>query len=240
MTGWRNIVFLQTVLWHRPQRSKLNRLWTYARKFLGCSPDRQVRPFAALDRHHLMESSHSDLRVAIERAPRPGAMAELAERVRNDGRIRHLRDKQFFSWRFQNPLSEFRFLFFGDVPLDGYIVLQAPLRSHGNKVIVSVVDWEFTNIQVWADLLEAAICLGNFDKVTISCATLSDQAKAILKKIGFNFVEKSGGLTRDIQQPTILTRSVRKEMAPTDWALGNRRLVDLTNWDLRPIYSDNF
>ena len=36
-------------------------------------------------------------------------MAELVERS-GDTRIRHVRDSQYFQWRFQNPLSRYRYL----------------------------------------------------------------------------------------------------------------------------------
>ena len=36
-------------------------------------------------------------------APRPEAMAALVERVVHDGRIRHVKDGEYLSWRFRRP-----------------------------------------------------------------------------------------------------------------------------------------
>lgn len=63
--------------------------------------------------------------VSIEKTPRPHEMAELVARLGYDGRIRHVQDEPYFAWRFQNPRSNYRFLFWDDARLEGYLVLQA-------------------------------------------------------------------------------------------------------------------
>ena len=72
-------------------------------------------------------------------------MAELAERIGYDGRIRHVRDEQYFSWRFQNPLSEYRFLFWDNGRLDGYLVLYRKVYPPGNDELAYIVDWDAIN-----------------------------------------------------------------------------------------------
>ncbi len=62
--------------------------------------------------------------ILLEREPRPDAMSELVVRLGHDGRIRHIRNREFFAWRFRNPLGIYRFLYLGDSQLDGYLVLK--------------------------------------------------------------------------------------------------------------------
>src|SRR5262249_10682368 len=61
-----------------------------------------------------------DIRLA--RDPEPEPMARLVARLGYDGRIRHVRDAEYFAWRFRNPLHEYRFLYAGGSDLDGYLV----------------------------------------------------------------------------------------------------------------------
>jgi hypothetical protein len=98
------------------------------------------------------------------------------------------------------------------------------------------VDWEATNAQVRADLLQAAIHWGNFPELTIWSATLPDEAKTLLNNTGFEQRGGEGNLARYL--PTVLVRPIRDEMLKDDWVLADRRLLDVDNWDLRMIYSD--
>ena len=37
--------------------------------------------------------------------------------------------------------------------------------------------------------------------------------------------------------PCILARPLRTATPPRDWSFGERRLLDMTNWDVRPLFS---
>jgi hypothetical protein len=161
-------------------------------------------------------------------------MAELIERIGGDGRMRHVRDQEYFAWRFQNPRAVYRFLFWEDTRLEGYLVLRRWVYT--DRIGVNIVDWEATNAKVRADLLQAAIHWGNFDNLTIWSSTLPDEAKRLLQITDFKELESKGNMTRDF--PTVLVRPIRDEMLKGDWVLADRQLLDLANWDLRMIYSD--
>ena len=81
---------------------------------------------------------------------------------------------------------------------------------------------------------------GQFIKVAIWSATLSEETNAILQEMDFKFETKTGRITRDIDLPTILIRPVRSYRLQTDWIMADRRLLDPANWDLRMIFSDDF
>jgi hypothetical protein len=179
-------------------------------------------------------------RVTLGKTARPQAMADLAKRIGYDGRIRHVRNEQYFSWRFQNPLSEYRFLFWDNGRLDGYLVLYGKVYPPDNEEVASIVDWDAINGRVWQDLLQAAIQWGNFNYISIWTASLSEDVKRILRNAGFAFREKTGSATRDVRGENILVKTINPTKQQADWKLGGRDLMDPANWDLRTIYSDEF
>jgi len=69
------------------------------------------RPFRALDRNGTRGGLEASRHVSLEPAQRPKAMAALVERIGGDGRIRHVRDREYFAWRFRNLRSLYRLLF---------------------------------------------------------------------------------------------------------------------------------
>jgi len=220
--GWRSIGSLQTM-----QRRS-------AHKPSDPSSAEQPHLFHCLDRNGAESWRDASPYVFVEPTPRPEAMAELIERIGGDGRMRHVRDQEYFAWRFQNPRAVYRFLFWEDARMEGYLVLRRWVYT--DRVGVNIVDWEATNAQVRADLLQAAIHWGNFPELTIWSATLPDEAKTLLNNTGFEQRGGEGNLARYL--PTVLVRPIRDEMLKDDWVLADRRLLDVDNWDLRMIYSD--
>jgi len=220
--GWRGIGSLQ-----RMQRRCANSLPSAASAG-------EPHLFYSLDRNGEWGRGEASHHVSVESTPQPNAMAELIERIGADGRIRHVRDQQYFAWRFQNPRAVYRFLFWEDTRLEGYLVLRRWVYT--DRVAVNIVDWEATNAEVRADLLQAAIRWGNFAHLTIWSATLLDEVKTLLQITDFKELESKGNMTRDF--PTVLVRPIRDEMLKGDWVLADRRLLDLANWDLHMIYSD--
>jgi hypothetical protein len=166
-------------------------------------------------------------------------MAGLVDRIGNDGRMRHVRDQQFFAWRFQNPLSLYRFMFWEDAELEGYLILQIQAVA-GDSIWATIVDWEASHVEARADLLRAAMQWGNFDAVTVWSTSLPDEVKTLLGECGFRFLEEVDSLAQGLYCPSILVRPTRSEMLQLDWVYANRRLLDMSNWDVRAIYSDDY
>ena len=245
-TGWRSAGPVETV-WFRSLRTR-GREYTSHLRFVRRFANRLLvpssakkQPFYFLDGKSTQRRCEAGSYVSVEPAPRPEAMAELVERVGSDGRLRQVRDQEYFAWRFQSPLSRYRFLFWGDATLEGYLVLQTYVHGKG----ISIVDWEATNIKVRADLLQTAMQWGKFDELTIWTATLPAEVKTLLRNAGFRILGKTESIGRaysvSAPRPTVLLRAVRQDMLKeTDWLMAQRRLLDLDNWDLRMIYSDNF
>jgi len=245
-TGWRSAGPVETV-WFRSLRTR-GREYTSHLRFVRRFANRLLvpssakkQPFYFLDGKSTQRRCEAGSYVSVEPAPRPKAMAELVERIGSDGRLRQVRDQEYFAWRFQSPLSRYRFLFWGDATLEGYLVLQTYVHGKG----ISIVDWEATNIKVRADLLQTAMQWGKFDELTIWTATLPAEVKTLLRNAGFRILGKTESIGRaysvSAPRPTVLLRAVRRDMLKeTDWIMAQRRLLDLDNWDLRMIYSDSF
>jgi hypothetical protein len=231
--GWRSVGDLQTMHWKAGQGANSSRMLSYAAKFSMLFSAKKSNPFHLMDKNSMKRQGKVSPYVFVEQTPQPEAMAELVKRTVSDERIRHVRDKEYFSWRFNNPLSRYRFLSWQDTRMEGYLILQT--KSENNRLRVNIVDWEAANLQVQSDLLQAALRLGNFDVLSIRTATLPDAVKMLLKKNGFHLSE-----AKSIEQyrPTVLVRPVRDDMLNTEWTVEGRRLLDLSNWDLRMIYSD--
>jgi hypothetical protein len=192
-----------------------------------------IRPFHVLDRNYNRTNNFSQSGVVLEEKPRPKAMAMLVDRQGYDGRIRHVRDEQFYAWRYQNPLSVYRFLFLEKTELKGFLVLQqAVVDTHSNGALI--VDWEATSVEVFSDLLEAVIRWGGFSSISIWSMTLAGDMLKVLIKHGFC----EAGKRRSSEATLFYSLIVKPLHSGGDSSMGGRDLLDISNWDLRPIYSD--
>jgi len=249
--GWRSIGSLQLMRYAVTEEKKS---FPRVRKMLKKSPlvvslYRRVRgieskprsetsgtwdPFNEFDCNFDQRRHQIDAPVAVEPAPRPQAMADLVARIGSDERVQHVRDAQYFAWRYQNPYGFYRFLFWGDSPLQGYLVLRVPVLAYPSCYMV--VDWEASNESVRADLMRTLLRLDGFEAVGTWSATLGNDRRRLLEETGFEQVQES--LPK--QFSTVLVHSLDGEQANTEWLLGNQRLLDLKNWDLRMIYSEGY
>jgi len=186
-------------------------------------------PFLVFD---ILSRKRSHAGVSVLPYPKPQAMADLVARLGTDGRIRHVRDETYFSWRYRNPRWRYRFLFCERDGLSGYLVLGVETGTWR----VRILDWEATSAGVRGDLLNAALSWGMFTHLSVWTVSESQETKAILEGRGF----VSEGSRASLAEPrdTVLVRSVDPGKRPDDWMLAGRRILDVRNWDLREIYSD--
>ncbi|MGH9369324.1 MAG: GNAT family N-acetyltransferase [Thermoanaerobaculia bacterium] len=190
-----------------------------------------LAPFSRLDRIEARRQGRLGPRVMIGRTPLSEAMAELVSRLPFDGRIRHVRDERYFAWRFRNPLRNYRFLYWDEKRLEGYLVLQTGRPPLGR---VHVVDWEARDEVVRADLLHAALDGGEYPELVAWATTLAPAARRLVEENGFRPVDREKK-ARGI--PCVLVRPIREEGLSGDWTVAGRRLLDPADWDLRMIYS---
>lgn len=231
--GWRSVGSLQTMCWLSKSHSK----WNYSRKRFFLSSDEKYHPFHFLDMYISKNLHEISPYLTIDKSPKPEEMAELVERINNNDRIRHVRDQQFFSWRFQNPISQYRFLYWKNKKLEGYLVLQTSVYTD-NVCRVSIVDFEATSERVYKHLLLATLQLGKFGFITIWTSTLKEEINSLLKSLGFKILKKKMGVAD--ARPTVLVGATNSGMLNEEWVLFNLRLLDLKNWDIRMIFSDTY
>jgi hypothetical protein len=174
--------------------------------------------------------------ISVEDSPRCAAMSELVSRLGGDGRIRHVRDSEYFQWRFQNPLSRYRYIFWGEDRLEGYLVLQEYTSEYANRDVLNIVNWEASNSTIQERLLEIAIAFFSKGReLMIWSANLPQQTIALLRKRSFRFLTPPTDVTH--LPPAILVRPVADPFSDGEWILGGRPLLDLASWDLQMLYS---
>jgi len=161
-------------------------------------------------------------------------MAALIERLPWDGRIRHVRDAAYLAWRFRNPMREYRFVFWDDAGLQGYLVLQRSLSDGADPELVSVADWEAAEDHVAAALLRAALDRGRFARVQAWSAGIAPTRQAMLDAQGFVAAEVRGMRARN---KGLLVRRLDATRPEERWTLGSRDLLRIDDWDLRMLYS---
>jgi GNAT superfamily N-acetyltransferase len=242
-SGWKSAVAMEPVVrfgFRRRIAHELSErlrgtrvLWRLARRNRRVvqSPTGPFERLASLGRTPGRETGTT---IVFERVARADAMAALIQRLGYDGRIRHVRDAEFLAWRYQNPWREYGFLYLERADrLEGFLALG---RFHEYRPPMNpfhVVDWEGVSPGARAELLGVALRHGHFTEIGAWSAAVHSEDRKVLAGTGFvpsELESRARGL------PCTLVRAIDSAPA-SEWKIGNRRLVDDDNWDLRLLYS---
>lgn len=242
--GWRSVGLMEPMRrrpWRVAVRSARERvirrlplpsgeLRTALRQWIGS----KRRSLADIDVASARRSATGSASICFEDSPRCSAMAELVART-GGVRVRHLRDTDYFRWRFQNPLRRYRFLYWANPNLEGYLVLQDYTTDYANQEVVNIVHWEASSLAVRRELLHAAMRLTADRNLVIWSAGLPGTSTALLGDAGFKLepMPQSAVQPRD----ALLVRPIRAAELSGDWLFAGQRLLDLNSWDLRMLYS---
>ena len=185
--------------------------------------------------HQCIRGSRSGaaIRATLTASPSSlAAMATLVAQLPSESSIRHVRDLEYLTWRYQNPLARYFYLIAGSQEMDGYLVAHRSLvdpDAKGRPTPTTILDCEASSDDVWMDLLEVALSLLPGSVVLMWARDISPTRLAGLEPIGFELDEPSGRLTRDWHLPNLLVRStgVLAESSPL------ARLDVPSAWDLR-------
>jgi hypothetical protein len=190
-----------------------------------------------VDRKYKNNNGKYSKYISIDMSPKSNEMTALIERIGYDGRLRHVRDQQFFNWRFKNPSSRYRFLYFSrDSNLEGYLILRA--SPDLSRKAITIVDLEAVDNQTRIELLKAAVDLCRNSLLIIWADSLSPETRSVLEQLGFSFsVESRNDLPT---HPSILIYAFHKDSTDSPFIFSGMNLLDRKNWDLRAIYSDSF
>jgi GNAT superfamily N-acetyltransferase len=165
--------------------------------------------------------------------PRAQEMAKLKRQLTGDARIRHVHDATYLEWRFQNPRNRYRFVYWDESALEGYLVLQS--CAFPTSQPLGIVDWEASSDEIRLQLLRAALRLVEGRAVWIWSGTLLENALRVLDLAGF---QPRASTAHDPQ--TAEVRAVDEHMLNREWRLGEQSLLDLHNWDFRMLHSRAF
>lgn len=236
--GWRSAGSLDLVARRSPvRRARLalrNRMrsmrfvWRYAPRL---STTIEERPFSRFD-ERLGTYRTGDLEIELTDTPYAAHMASLARELGHDGRLRHVRDEEYLTWRFRHPFHQYRFAYARDDSLAGFLVLRWRPAGQGSDRRVYLADFQARNDRVLSDLLRAVLKAGRFPEMATWRATLSPAAARAVEGVGFEPVDQQLAAHG---WPCILVRSVDDAGLGRDWTLHGTRLLDLASWDVRML-----
>ena len=233
-SGWKSVGPRGTM--RRPESPSLRHRVTrrLRREFGQIAYGQSGTPFARLDRRARRLRSEG---IVVEEEPRVEAMACLLRHLPWDGRLRVVRDETYLRWRFENPRSRYRFLYLGSPELEGYLILHS--RLHGGGEVSQLIDWEATTGKAASRLLDAALDADGFGEAQTWSATLGEEERRLLVEAGFKphqYFESKGR-----ERPNhLLLRALRDPESRGSWSIDGRPLLEMSSWDLRMHYSDDF
>jgi GNAT superfamily N-acetyltransferase len=209
-------------------------VWRFAQAAALYAPIER-RPFVHFDRAARSGKRRPEPPVELASVPRPGAMARLCARLPADDRIRHVRSEGYLDWIFRNPRLEYRYLFWGSEPLEGYLVLDRVRSGWRVRARVNVSDWEATSDAVGTRLMADAIRSGSFPELFAWTATCPERSREALTRLGFLPTEP-GAQARE--RALALLYAVRGEVDDTAWTIDGRAALDISNWKIRMLDQD--
>jgi hypothetical protein len=164
--------------------------------------------------------------------PRAEDMARLVERTGRPDKIRQRKDSRFYVWRFGSPLSRYRFYYWQETGLGGFLALNTRLPVGP----VHLVHWAASTPDVLTDLLQAAV--QDFGSLEVWSATLPEAMVATLGELGFTLAESP--LPDTAYRPSLLAQRLNAGALDGKWSLAGRDVSDLKNWELRMVCSDQY
>jgi hypothetical protein len=234
-TGWKPVMPFRTVRYER-RRAKLVRrvasglrrapfVWRCADRIAGISGNTGVR---GLDGSAFLPLPGGKLQVAAK--PDPVSLSEIAQSCQGQG-LAHVRTREYFAWRFENPMNDYRFLL--SEPEPGYMVLQSRRdAAHGR---VNLVDWQAPTDGALLEMLKALIGCNSVQSVAVWASSVPESLRGRMAGLGFFAVDESRGVPSYV--PGLLIKQLG---TPAPVSPDPDRVMNSALWDLRMIYSDSF
>lgn len=192
---------------------------------------RKRAPFNRFDKQ--MSRLTDDRHVWTSDTPKADLMADLVERIGTDRRIRHVRDTTYLNWRYRNPANPYRFLYWGTDSLEGYLALMKGTTTGPAYIL----DWEATDPEVASALLNAIVHSNAFPHLRIWGVNLPAIRREMLTDAGF--AEPPASETSR-HADRFIVRALGTDSPEQAFAMGNKRLDQVADWDLRMVYSTAF
>jgi hypothetical protein len=175
-----------------------------------------------------LEGSSSRFHVSTK--PEIADMVALAEATADD-HIQHVTTDSYLSWRLENPLSTYTFVYTGEAAMDGYLVIQ---RHFGYR-IARVADIRFASVNALNRLLEALKHEERWSSIETWIQPGSPELEEGFLDVGLRRVETTRRTRR-----AFLLGHLSADNDPTKWQIGERRIDDPNEWNIRMLASDGF
>ena len=140
-----------------------------------------------------------------------------------------LRDSAYYRWRFRNPLSEYRFLFWNDGAPSAFAVLQRSRYLYGADLYL--VDYAAPDAEALSAMIGEIVDVGGFDRLSMWTNWLPSSTAAGLHAQGFAPRDMSRGSPGF--QPGFLAIDLGNASASASSSWPH-------SWDLRMIDSDAY
>jgi hypothetical protein len=169
--------------------------------------------------------------LTLSSCARPIEMAELIQNSAANDCITQRRDARYLKWRFADPFTLYRYLYWDDGGLKGFLVLER--RRNGSFGHVKIADWQAESRVVSRALLKLALESAKPAAISIWTGSRSENEIHVLEEAGFSRFDDTRGKKR--YKPSLLFRMLDTKGEPLDGRDGNR-LVDGAAWDVRMLF----
>jgi GNAT superfamily N-acetyltransferase len=157
-------------------------------------------------------------------------LSQVMERTAKSQPIYPLSSPEYLTWRYENPLSEYRFLYSGRDQVNGYLVL-----GKANPWHLWIVDMEAPDAGVARDLLSYAIRATPWAALDLWTVSLTALRTDLLEELAFRTIPPNRSPHTD---GVFMVRSTA--VGDMSLMLNGLSLTDVANWDLRMISSDAY
>ncbi len=173
--------------------------------------------------------------IKFDTKPKPAEMSALAEKLANKDKITFVKDQKFYSWRYNNPFSEYLFLYWIDDDLKGYVTVQTARYRHDSMRYFNILELEGIDLTIKVALLNSLIDLLGYRSISIWTNTIDENIRRflLLKQFRENAPARRIPETHMILAHPMNERTDKIEFQGVD-------LLDSKNWDFQMIYSDSF
>lgn len=238
--GWKSIGDIHTIkMTKKIQRNEPSAI-KFARRMLWKTGAAQklkelLRIGQSMNRIYHRSKTEPQSRLAVEDRPKPKEMATLVKDLVPKNKITLIRDEKYFSWRYNNPMSKYLFLYLYDKGLKGYLVLGNNGLLIQDYDTYKIFELEAATSPIKIELLNHLI--NTIDSGTISVweSMLDQDCLDYLISQGFT----KGNLRKSVKDytQTVLIKPLDND---NRFKYQGLNLLDSQNWDLKMSYVHDY
>jgi hypothetical protein len=175
--------------------------------------------------------------IVVSDRPNPKDMSTIIYGERSNVRkFTLLQNEEYFKWRFRNTMKKYAFYYYRqNNRTTGYVVIR--VSENNKRGFIS--DFSSGDILALEKILKFIIKMKNFDILSVSNYSVTDNLSTIFKKLHF----KKNSLTRLIEKSQhgeipLFIRPVKQNYAEENCFIKGLDIRKVENWTLKEICSD--